>query len=103
MSAITILILGLIGLCFGWFIYSKYVAVHIFKLDPDFKTPAHELEDGVDYVPTNKYVLWGHHFDSWPCHCSLLGLGARSALGCFWIHIFRRRTRYGSALGECAQ
>jgi carbon starvation protein len=64
MSAITILILGIIGLCFGWFIYSKYVAVHIFKFDPDFKTPAHELEDGVDYVPTNKYVLWGHHFTS---------------------------------------
>ena len=64
MSAITILILGLIGLCFGWFIYSKYVAIHIFKFDPDFKTPAHELEDGVDYVPTNKYVLWGHHFTS---------------------------------------
>src|SRR5690606_22473433 len=33
-------------------------------LDPDFVTPAHEFEDGVDYVPTNKYVLWGHHFTS---------------------------------------
>lgn len=64
MSAITILILGIIGLCFGWFVYSKYVAVHIFRLDPDFETPAHELEDGVDYIPTNKYVLWGHHFTS---------------------------------------
>ncbi len=64
MSSIAILLLGLAGLCFGWFIYSRYVAVHIYKLDPDFVTPAHELNDGVDYIPTNKYVLWGHHFTS---------------------------------------
>ena len=64
MSPIVILLLGLLGLCFGWFVYSRYVAVHIFKLDAAFVTPAHELEDGVDYVPTNKYVLWGHHFTS---------------------------------------
>ena len=64
MSAITILILGLAGMCFGWFVYSRYVATRIFKLDAEFVTPAHELEDGVDFVPTNKYVLWGHHFTS---------------------------------------
>src|SRR5690606_919083 len=33
-------------------------------LDPDFVTPAHQFEDGVDFVPTNKFVLWGHHFTS---------------------------------------
>ena len=27
-------------------------------------TPAHQLQDGVDYVPTNKYVLFGHHYAS---------------------------------------
>ena len=64
MSPIVILLLGVLGLCFGWFVYSRYVATHIYRLDPDFVTPAHELEDGVDYVPTNKYVLWGHHFTS---------------------------------------
>ena len=64
MSSIAILLLGLVGLCFGWFVYSRYVASHIFKLDPDFVTPAHELQDGIDYIPTNKYVLWGHHFTS---------------------------------------
>jgi carbon starvation protein len=64
MNSIMIVLLGLAGLCFGWFIYSRYIARHIYKLDPDFVTPAHELEDGVDFVPTNKYVLWGHHFTS---------------------------------------
>ena len=64
MTSIGVLILGVVGLCFGWFIYSRFVARHIYKFDPDFVTPAHELEDGVDFVPTNKYVLWGHHFTS---------------------------------------
>ncbi|HEX9879484.1 MAG TPA: carbon starvation protein A, partial [Candidatus Binatia bacterium] len=39
-------------------------AEKIYRLDPDFKTPAHELEDGVEYVPTNKHILMGHHFVS---------------------------------------
>ena len=49
---------------FGWFVYSKFIAEKIFQLDPEFTTPAHELNDGVDFVPTNRYVLWGHHFTS---------------------------------------
>jgi carbon starvation protein len=32
--------------------------------DPNFVTPAHEFNDGVDFHPTNKFVLWGHHFTS---------------------------------------
>ena len=59
-----IVLLGLSGMLFGWFVYSKFIAEKIFKLDPDFITPAHELADGVDFVPTNKFVLWGHHFTS---------------------------------------
>ncbi len=64
MSGIMIILFGLAGLSFGWFVYSRFIAEKIYRLDPDFKTPAHEFNDGVDYVPTNKYVLWGHHFTS---------------------------------------
>jgi carbon starvation protein len=64
MHSVLIVLLGIVGMCFGWFVYSKFIAAKIFKLDPNFVTPAHELEDGVDFVPTNKYVLWGHHFTS---------------------------------------
>jgi carbon starvation protein len=49
---------------FGWFVYSKFIATKIYQLDPNFVTPANEFNDGVDFVPTNKYVLWGHHFTS---------------------------------------
>ena len=48
----------------GWFVYSKFIAEKIFKLSESFVTPAHEVNDGIDYVPTNKVVLWGHHFTS---------------------------------------
>ena len=64
MSSTMIIIFGLIGFTFGWFVYSRFIAEKIFKLDPDFVTPAHEVNDGVDFVPTNKFVLWGAHFTS---------------------------------------
>lgn len=64
MSAIVLLVLGLGGMALGYFFYSRFIANHIYKLDENFKTPAHEMEDGVDFVPTNKFVLWGHHFTS---------------------------------------
>ena len=64
MQSIAIVILGIIGMMFGWFVYSKFIASRIFKLDDSFVTPAHTEQDGVDFVPTNKVVLWGHHFTS---------------------------------------
>ncbi|KYZ88077.1 carbon starvation protein CstA [Alcanivorax sp. KX64203] len=64
MSAIVLLILGLGGMAAGYFVYSRFIADKIYKLDPNFETPAHSMEDGVDFVPTNKFVLWGHHFTS---------------------------------------
>ncbi|MGK0188172.1 MAG: carbon starvation protein [Verrucomicrobiales bacterium] len=44
--------------------YGRWLARRIFKLNPDATTPSHELRDDVDYVPTNKAVLFGHHFTS---------------------------------------
>ncbi|MCG8391778.1 MAG: carbon starvation protein A [Pseudomonadales bacterium] len=64
MSAIILLLLGLGGMAAGYLVYSRFIATHIYKLDPNYRTPAHEYEDGVDFVPTNRYVLWGHHFTS---------------------------------------
>jgi carbon starvation protein len=64
MSAIVLMVVGLGVMSLGYLFYSKFIAEKIYRLDPDFVTPAHELRDGVDYVPTNKFVLWGHHFTS---------------------------------------
>ncbi|MBP9646119.1 MAG: carbon starvation protein A, partial [Pseudoxanthomonas sp.] len=42
--------------------YSLYIARNVMGLDPRRATPAHLHNDGLDYVPTNKHVLFGHHF-----------------------------------------
>jgi len=44
--------------------YGKWLGSKIFKLDAQAKVPAVELEDGSDYVPTSKGVVFGHHFTS---------------------------------------
>ena len=56
MQSVMIVVLGIAGMTFGWFVYSKFIAEKRFRLDPDFVTPAHEINDGVDFVPTNKMV-----------------------------------------------
>ncbi|MCK0110827.1 carbon starvation protein A [Ornithinimicrobium sp. F0845] len=64
MNSLTLALIGVGMILAGYFLYSKYLARRIYALDDSRTTPAHQFEDGVDYVPTNKYVLWGHHFTS---------------------------------------
>jgi carbon starvation protein len=56
--------LALIAYLVGYRVYSRYLAEKIFSLDPEAETPAHALRDEVDYVPTRKMVLFGHHYAS---------------------------------------
>jgi carbon starvation protein len=42
--------------------YASFLAAKVLSLDPGLLTPAHNLKDGVDYHPTNRWVLFGHHF-----------------------------------------
>lgn len=62
MNVLVILFGSLAVFAFGYFVYSKFVAGKILGLDDKNITPAHTLRDDVDYVPANKFVLWGHHF-----------------------------------------
>lgn len=64
MNAIWIAVFGVVCFFFGYRFYSRFIAERIYRLDKDFTTPAHAYRDGVDYVPTNKWILWGHHFTS---------------------------------------
>jgi len=63
-SAIALLVVGVFAFLTGYQVSSRYLAKRIYRLEPDFVTPAHEFEDGVDYLPTNRHVLFGHHFTS---------------------------------------
>ena len=43
-------------------LYASFLAAKVLSLDAGLPTPAHDLKDGVDYHPTNRWVLFGHHF-----------------------------------------
>lgn len=62
MNAITIVIAAMCVLMIAYRLYGTFMAVKVLKLDDAKKTPAHELNDGKDYVPTTKWVTFGHHF-----------------------------------------
>lgn len=47
-----------------YYFYARYLGSNIFKLDPSRLTPAHSEEDGVDYVPCRRVILFGHHYAS---------------------------------------
>ncbi len=80
MSAILVVVGGLGMYWIAYQIYSRYIATRIYQLDPNYKTPAHEFEDGTDFVPTNKFVLWGHHFTSVAGAAPIVG----PAIAVFW-------------------
>jgi carbon starvation protein len=64
MNAVIIVVAGLVLYLLGYFFYARYLSKRIFKLDPNAPVPSRTMEDGTDYVPTNRYVLFGHHFAS---------------------------------------
>src|SRR3989339_1275015 len=62
MNALTLIITALLVFALAYRFYAKFIITKILVADDSRPTPAHELKDGRDYHPTNKYVLFGHHF-----------------------------------------
>jgi carbon starvation protein len=61
-SAIWIVIAAVCVYLIAYRFYSLFIADKVLGLNPLRMTPANKLNDGLDHVPTNKYVLFGHHF-----------------------------------------
>ena len=80
MPAIAVVVVVLVAFFFAYRFYSRYLAEKIYVLDKSYATPAHEFEDGVDFVPTNKHVLFGHHFTSVAGAAPIVG----PAIAAFW-------------------
>ncbi len=61
-NAVPILIgtLGIYAIAYRY--YSAFIASKVLALDDSRVTPAHTMYDGHNYTPTNRYILWGHHF-----------------------------------------
>jgi carbon starvation protein len=64
MAALLIMIVAFAGYIIMYQLYGKFIGNKIFALSAAAKAPSVELEDGTDYVPTKKEVIFGHHFTS---------------------------------------
>ncbi|MDR1962994.1 MAG: carbon starvation protein A [Planctomycetaceae bacterium] len=62
MSTLLIALASFFGFIVAYHTYGKFLARKIFRLSPDEITPSVELQDNIDFVPTNRYVIFGHHF-----------------------------------------
>ncbi|MEE2790741.1 MAG: carbon starvation protein A [Acidobacteriota bacterium] len=86
MPAVILAAIGLAMIFIGYRFYSKFIAEKIYQLDPDFETPAHSMRDDIDYVPTNRVVLWGHHFTAVAGAAPIIGPGIAVIWG--WLPAF---------------
>ena len=64
MNSIILALVGLILYLLAYKFYATFISKKILRLDPDRETPSHKLRDNIDYVPTNKYTLFGHQYAS---------------------------------------
>jgi len=80
--------------------YSRFIAVRVMQLDDTRATPAERLDDGRDFVPTNKWIVFGHHFAAIAGPGPLVGPTLAAQLGylpgTLWLII-------GAVLGGCVQ
>ncbi|EZH64948.1 carbon starvation protein CstA [Bacillaceae bacterium JMAK1] len=80
MPGIGLALIGMIVFALGYRYYSKYIAEKVFRLDPNFQTPAEKYNDGVDFVPTKRSIVWAHHFTSVAGAAPILG----PAIAVYW-------------------
>jgi len=62
MHALTLIIVALLVFALAYRFYAKFIITKVLVFDKSRPTPAYTLRDGKDYHPTNRYVLFGHHF-----------------------------------------
>ena len=63
MSGIMMMVIAIVVLGGAYLLYGRYLQ-NKWGIDPKAKTPAYEMEDGVDYVPADTNVVFGHQFAS---------------------------------------
>lgn len=64
MDAMLMMLAAFAGYIIMYRLYGRYIGSKIFALAAKNPVPAVEMEDGVDYVPTKKEIIFGHHFTS---------------------------------------
>ena len=64
MNTLLIAIASFVGFIVAYHTYGRWLSRKIFRLDATAEVPSKQLRDDVDYVPTRKEVIFGHHFTS---------------------------------------
>src|SRR5262249_40374454 len=99
-NALWLVVAALCSYALGYRFYSKFIAAKVLVLDGTRATPAERLENGRDFLPTNKWVVFGHHFAAIAGPGPLLGpvLAAQFGYlpGTLWILV-------GAVFGGCVQ
>ncbi|MDP9269069.1 MAG: carbon starvation protein A [Acidobacteriota bacterium] len=99
-NALWLIVAALCSYALGYRFYSAFIAAKVLALDPLRATPAERLENGRDFVPTNKWVVFGHHFAAIAGPGPLVGpvLAAQFGYlpGTLWILV-------GAVFGGCVQ
>src|SRR5436190_6464113 len=99
-NALWLVVAALCSYSLGFRFYSKFIAAKVLLLDGTRATPAERLENGRDFVRTNKWVVFGHHFAAIAGPGPLLGpvLAAQFGYlpGTIWVLV-------GAVLGGCVQ
>ena len=89
--AMPVMLFALAILAIAYRYYSKFLAAKVAALDPNRITPAYRLNDGQNYHPTNRWVLFGHHFaaisGAGPLIGPVLAIQYGWAPGLFWLVI----------------
>ena len=91
MNAVTLVFVSLCVFAIAYRFYGLFIANKVLGIKPEVPTPAVAMADGIDYVKTNKFVLFGHHFAAIAAAGPLLGpvLAAQFGYlpGALWIII----------------
>jgi carbon starvation protein len=99
-NAMWILVAGVCVYLVAYRFYSRFIALKVMHLDDTRATPAERLEDGRDFVPTNKWIVFGHHFAAIAGPGPLVGPTLAAQLGylpgTLWLII-------GAVLAGCVQ
>lgn len=80
LNSLILVILALIGYLLAYRFYGRFLGRKVFRLSAKQAMPAHEFKDGVDFVPTRRNIIFGHHFTT------IAGLGpiVGPAIGIIW-------------------
>ncbi len=99
-NSLWLLMASLCTYALGYRFYSAFISARVLALNPQRATPAERLDDGRDFVPTNKWVVFGHHFAAIAGPGPLVGpvLAAQFGYlpGTLWLIA-------GAVLGGCVQ